>query len=110
MNGINMQHKPMKKTLIPKMIRVQGDLGKRKTYLSNETQALAANPTSDNIPRVMYIQELTQETLQQSQQQIFPTTISLWEDSPVRLLAWLDSAEDFLKPEELYSRSEEHTS
>ena len=33
-------------------IRVQGDLDKRKTYLSNEIQTLSANPTSDNLPRV----------------------------------------------------------
>lgn len=33
-------------------VRVQGDLDKRKTYLSEEVGTLSANPTSDNLPRV----------------------------------------------------------
>src|SRR3990167_7702206 len=99
MNGTNMQHKLMKKTLKPMIIRKQGDLDKRKAYLSPEVGALAANPTSDNITLLTW----TQETLPQSQPQTFPTTISLWEDSPVKPLVSLESVEALLKPEELYS-------
>jgi DNA (cytosine-5)-methyltransferase 1 len=35
------------------MLRVQGDLDKRKIYFSDECQTLAANPTSDNMPRTI---------------------------------------------------------
>ena len=38
-------------------IGVQGDLDKRKTYLKNEIGTLSANPTSDNIPRIIKTME-----------------------------------------------------
>ena len=40
-----------------RIIRVQGDLDKRKTYLSKESSTLSANPCSDNVPLVYSLQE-----------------------------------------------------
>ena len=37
----------------PKIIKVQGDLDKRKTYLGEIASTLAVNPTSDNTARAL---------------------------------------------------------
>jgi DNA (cytosine-5)-methyltransferase 1 len=41
-----------------KMIRKQGDVDQRKTYLSDESPTISANPTSDNIPLMTQVHNM----------------------------------------------------
>ena len=90
------------------VLRKQGDVDKRKTYLSEEVGTLAANPTSDNIPLIqsgtvrktnMQCRPTTrtskktgsQATSQRQIQQTSLTSICSVEDSPVSLFRLLEN-------------------
>ena len=101
----------------PMIIRKQGDVDKRKAYLSREVGTLAANPTSDNIPLLVSgqtkstntpakytentLEKSLKETSDKSTQELFPTTTSSPEDSPVNRLVSQENAGDLTIQEAL---------
>ena len=102
------------------VLRKQGDVDKRKTYLSKEVGTLAANPTSDNIPLIqsgiatktdMQSKPITKtltktgsrQTSPKSTQQTSLLSTSCVEDSPVSLFQLLEKGRVSRILEVLYS-------